>query len=187
MDAEDYLEALLAEGEETKPSQKPDLNKALEDMQQKMEIAYIARLEAEKQKMKLELAKEIREKTIAEGKKKEVVEVSDHEEKEGIDLTGLKVGYGLMGSMPHPHPFGVQRTKHNNGSSPYGVAAKPKEKDAKDPETMEEIIRKTQKTEEEVDTGQEWIMEKLKTMVQKAEPENRFEEDGPILRTCMTN
>ena len=34
-DAEEYLDALLAEGEETKPSQKPDLNKALEDMQQK--------------------------------------------------------------------------------------------------------------------------------------------------------
>lgn len=163
-EAEESLDALLQNGANPVPSTmgQPEINKYLMDMQSKMEEQFTKRLEEERQKMVLELSKYIPGKGKGGGKEVDVVELSDTETSQEVmevqrrqkALDGLGI---VAGAIPGT-PFGVQRLRRNNGSSPYGRKEDQrkkdeKEKDPKENMTVEQLLIQSAQMEK-TDTGQ---------------------------------
>lgn len=156
-ETEESLDALLRE--EVPAPSTGDFNKALGEMQAKLEIEYGKRLEEERQRMKSEMMSLLNAQNQQQQKKEGVVEVSDNEGTEEItEVKGVR-GIGLLSSALPTTPFGMQRLRRNNGSSPYGTGKKgekesPNEKkeDGKNM-TMEDVL-KARMEEKPPDTGQ---------------------------------
>ena len=162
-ETEESLEALLRE-EVPAPSTAPstgDFNKALGEMQAKLEIEYGKRLEEERQRMRSEMMSLLNAQNKQQHKQEDVVEVSDNEgTAEATEVKGVP-GIGLLSSALPATPFGMQRLRHNNGSSPYGTGKKGEKESPNDKKedvknlTMEDVL-KARMEEKPPDTGQPW-------------------------------
>ena len=160
-ETEESLEALLRE-EVPAPSTAPstgDFNKALGEMQAKLEIEYGKRLEEERQRMRSEMMSLLNAQNKQQHKQEDVVEVSDNEgTAEATEVKGVP-GIGLLSSALPATPFGMQRLRHNNGSSPYGTGKKGEKESPNDKKedvknlTMEDVL-KARMEEKPPDTGQ---------------------------------
>lgn len=168
MEVEDSLEALLQTDVSTEPNVQqiqPVVNKIIAEMHDKMEQEYVRKIETERQKMKLELANYIQALNVKPGEgATEILELSDTEhtdEVKEVRNTNTKLeGLGLVaGSLAAAAvaPFGVQRIRQRNVSSPYGPKKTTSEEKQTEEgaQTMEEVLMmNTSKKEQPPDTGQ---------------------------------
>lgn len=127
---------------------------------------YVRKVETERQKMKLELANYIQALNVKPGAgATDIVELSDTEQLDEVTevrTTNTKLeGLGLVaGSIAAAAavPFGVQRIRQRNVSSPYGQTKKTTSDEKQTEEgtmTMEEVLMmNTSKKEQPPDTGQ---------------------------------
>lgn len=156
-ETEESLDSLLRE--EVPAPSTGDFNKALGEMQAKLEIEYGKRLEEERQRMKAEMMSLLNAQNQQQQKKEDVVEVSDNEGTEEIkEVKGVR-GIGLLSSALPTTPFGMQRLRRNNGSSPYGTGKKgekesPNEKKEEEKTMTMEDVLKARMEEKPPDTGQ---------------------------------
>ena len=169
MEVEDSLEALLQTEVNAEPNVQqvpPVVNKIIAEMHDKMEQEYVRKIETERQKMKLELANYIQALNVKPGAgATDIVELSDTEQLDEVTevrTTNTKLeGLGLVaGSIAAAAavPFGVQRIRQRNVSSPYGQTKKTTSDEKQTEEgtmTMEEVLMmNTSKKEQPPDTGQ---------------------------------
>lgn len=128
------------------------------EMQAKLEIEYGKRLEEERMRMRTEMMTMLNAQNQQLQKKEDVVEVSDNEGTVEItEMKGIR-GIGLLSSALPPTPFGMQRLRRANGSSPYGTGKNGEKENPNDEKkepktmTMEEVLKA--RLEKPPDTGQ---------------------------------